>query len=700
MATTKLCFLDFEFNQTAEPLLNLVCVSILTNDGQRFDEWLHKSDEGKAKTVEYLNKLNDEGYEFVAYAVTAEARSFISLGLDPLKFKWVDLYVYYRMLLNQNDRLMYGYQLIDGKVKYTRRPTYDKIDGFDYSKPNYGMAAACFKLLNKDGTAKGLTFGKETDELLALSDDGLVIDTAHKTKMRDLIISNPDEFTEDERKDIMSYCHGDVKYLQELYKGMLLENNLALTTSNIKWGNDEQKKIRHKFSEYAVRTAIMESLGYPIDVEATENFIKNVPKIIRSCVEDILSQDLPIKPFKWNAKFARYSECQKELKAFISEHYKDRKWRRTDKGAISLSLDAFSDHSSSRHEFKRDNLIDQMLRYKKLMQHLNGFRPKAPTAKNKKTFKDSLGSDGRVRPYFGIYGAQSSRSQPSATGFLFLKSAWIRALCQPKKGRVVVGIDFGSQENLLAGLISNDDKMLKAYESGDPYLYFAKLAGAVPWDGTKEEYKKERNLFKSTCLGVSYNMGAGALAQKITDDTGEPTTKEQAQELIDKFFEAYTDFAKWNDYNKEKYSQDNPIILPCGWTMWCDNNNWRSVNNVPIQGMGASIMRKAVALAQDSGLQVIKTLHDALYIECDLDNYEESAILLANCMDDATKYYFEGDLKEKANVRLDADVWGHDLEEGYKEVKYQNGVLPIVTKDKYIDPRSKKEYEFFKKYFE
>lgn len=42
--------------------------------------------------------------------------------------------------------------------------------------------------------------------------------------------------------------------------------------------------------------------------------------------------------------------------------------------------------------------------------------------------------------------------------------------------------------------------MLKAYHSGDPYLYFAKLAGAVPKDGTKEEYSRERNLFKSTCI--------------------------------------------------------------------------------------------------------------------------------------------------------------------------------------------------------
>ena len=102
-----------------------------------------------------------------------------------------------------------------------------------------------------------------------------------------------------------------------------------------------------------------------------------------------------------------------------------------------------------------------------------------------------------------IYGAQSSRSQPAATGFLFLKPAWMRSLCQPNRGRAIASFDYGSQEFLISALVSKDKNMLWAYASGDVYLALAKLAGAVPQDGTKSEYKAERDLFKATTLGIS-----------------------------------------------------------------------------------------------------------------------------------------------------------------------------------------------------
>ena len=55
----------------------------------------------------------------------------------------------------------------------------------------------------------------------------------------------------------------------------------------------------------------------------------------------------------------------------------------------------------------------------------------------------------------------------------------------------------------------------------------------------------------------------------------------------------------------EEYKIKGYIFLPDGWFMWGDNDNFRSVGNVPIQGLGSCIMRKAVELAQDRGLDVI-----------------------------------------------------------------------------------------------
>src|SRR6478672_9966146 len=57
--------------------------------------------------------------------------------------------------------------------------------------------------------------------------------------------------------------------------------------------------------------------------------------------------------------------------------------------------------------------------------------------------------------------------------------------------------------------------MLAAYKSGDPYLAFAKQAGAVPQDATKQSHSAQRDLFKACVLAVQYGMGPDALAARI-----------------------------------------------------------------------------------------------------------------------------------------------------------------------------------------
>ena len=62
--------------------------------------------------------------------------------------------------------------------------------------------------------------------------------------------------------------------------------------------------------------------------------------------------------------------------------------------------------------------------------------------------------------------------------------------------------------------------MMNAYHSGDPYLAFAKQAGAAPADATKATHKAVREQFKACVLAVQYGMGGEALAQRIGVRTG------------------------------------------------------------------------------------------------------------------------------------------------------------------------------------
>lgn len=674
MGTGKVIFLDFEFNKVVEPRVNLVsCATYSPDTKEKKKWWLHNSPQLQAKLAAYLKQFK----VVFGYSCVAEARSYQSLGLNPLDFDWVDMFLEYRMLTNHNDTLNWGKQLVDGKVKFFKKPEnkWKRVEGDEQNeasfKPTHSLAEATFKLT------------------------GQIRDTKEKDDTRKLIISDPEEFTTEEREQILNYNMDDVVFLPELWEQIKKHyKDLA-----------PDEKMKNYFDEaivrgrYSAHTALMESTGYPIDVEATRNFSKQIPHILMECQRDINEQFPDIKPFKWDKKNSNFSWNQKVTRDWVKKHNNTNKWMKTETGQLSLSLEAFERVYQFKHDYPRGNFGAQIVRFLKLKQSLYGFSDSGGKRKN---FWDSVGSDGRVRPYMNIFGAQSGRSQPAASGFMFLKPAWMRALVTPKPGRFIAGIDFGQQEFFLSALESEDSVMIEAYLSGDPYLYGAKLAGAIPKDGTKESHKIERDLFKNTYLGILYGMTKYGLAQKLTNDTGREYTEEDAQKQIDIFEETFEDYMEWKKDLMMDYGAGDAIRLPCGWRMWSDNDNIRSVCNVPIQGFGASIMRKSVDLAVARGCSVIFTLHDAIYIEDEIGK-EWKIAALHKSMVEGFQFYFKEykDLYRKAaKIKLDPFAWSPSYKKDSEVVcKYEDIKIEVPTSNLYIDERAIKEYEKFKKYF-
>ena len=268
----------------------------------------------------------------------------------------------------------------------------------------------------------------------------------------------------------------------------------------------------------------------------------------------------------------------------------------------------------------------------------------------------------------------------------------------PKKGRAIITIDYSQQEFLLAGLLSGDKSMIEAYKSGDVYLYTAKLMGIVPKDGERKDYEFERNCSKSTTLGIQYGMGAKGLARKLTQDTGVKHSVEQAETFIRDFNSTYDVYSRWKEDVIIDYEVDGYLKLPCGWTIFGDNKNKKSVQNFPLQGLGASIMRKGVELCQDDGLDVILTLHDALYVECDSDieSLTEAVSTMYWCLFDAFRHYFiDTDQYENSEaIRMDVFAWS----EGYPTKTIQTDLCEFDIGNMYLEG-GEADYERFKKYF-
>lgn len=671
-------YFDFEFNRVTHPRLNLVsCATFNERTGDKIKWWLHNSPKRQRELAHYLKQHE----LLIGYAFVAEARAMLALDLDPVEWKIVDMFLEFRMLTNHNDKLQWGKQLVDGKVRRVSKPKSkwdrteeDQAVGF---KATHSLAEATYKLT------------------------GEIRDTKEKNEVRNLIISDPKEFTAEQRKRILRYNMDDVVFLPKIWESCWREfHELDAFTSRETYVSEAIVRGR-----YSALTAKMEARGYPINVDATRNFSRQVPQILMECQRDINAQFPKNKPFKWKKPTSNFSWNQKVTREWITENCDASRWMKTDGGKkkkpqLSLSLEAWEKQFQFKHSYPRKNFGAQMVRFLKLKQSLYGF---SETGGKRKNFWDSVGPDNRVRPYMNIFGAQSSRSQPGASGFMFLKPAWMRSLVQPAKDRFLFGIDYGQQEFFLSAMVSGDQNMIDAYMSGDPYLWGAKKAGAIPQNGTKSSHKIERDLFKNTYLGILYGMTKYGLAIKLTGDTGRVWTEDEAQEQIDTFEEMFSDYMEYKAEVASEYGPGAIVKLPCGWRMWGDNDNMRSVINVPIQGFGASIMREAVRRCDRRDVQIGWTLHDALYGEDEVKNLYKVG-MMHDCMKEAFKRYFGGTQywDVASQIKLDPFAWSPSFkaDSSFKVKTNHSGEIEVPCSNMYFDERAGDEFSRFSKYFD
>lgn len=671
----KLAYIDFEFNRTCEAKLNLVSVAVqATENGVTVwsdSIWLH--DEIHRKDAkEVLRKLfKVDGYTMVAYVAEAEARALFSLGVDIRWTPTIDLYIEYRLLLNHNHALAYGEQYINGEIKHTTPPPpkWERTEEDDndlHHKPSYSLAAACFKLL------------------------GEKIDAVEKNQVRDIIIHGTPEEIEAARYRILKYNESDITLLPRLLKAIIA------TSYRTKFGIKPTKKDLEVWlrlatlrGQYSIHTAAMITRGYPVDMGKVRRFTQNVDKILIDAARECNAEMPPdmSKPFRWNNLREAYSINVKAITEWVTGQNLPY-WRETDGKKPSISKDAFGDWFDSRSP----GFPGAFCRYLKTKQSLNGFLPRA-AGSTKPMFSDFVGSDDRCRPFMGIFGSQSSRSQPSATGFIPLKAHWMRNFIQPKSGMALAGVDYSSQEFLIAAILSQDPAMLAAYKSGDVYLAFGKAAGIIPQNGTKKTHSAEREGCKATVLGISYDMTSRGLAPRLSRALGRDVTEDEAESYIGKFYETYSDFAEWKIQIQKEYAEDGYLELPDGWTMFGDNDNRRSVGNFPVQGHGAVIMRHAVENAEISGCRVVYTLHDSLVIELPSGDFSKIATL-KECMTSAFNEVM-GTYGKTVPVRLEGEAWSPDY------IDPPTVSIPSITfMPEYIDDKGRRDLARYRAYFD
>ncbi len=390
----------------------------------------------------------------------------------------------------------------------------------------------------------------------------------------------------------MDYCQSDVDALERLLPAMAPRIDLP------------RGLLRGR---YMAAVSAMEHAGVPMDVAALNRLRQDW-----ALIQDRLIADIDTDYNVFEGRTFKHSRFENFLARTGIP------WARLETRHLDLSDDTF------RQAAKTYPIISPL---RELRSSLSGMR-----------LSDlSVGRDGRNRTLLSPFQSRTGRNQPSNTKFIFGPSVWLRGLIKPEPGYGLAYVDYSQQEFGIAAALSGDAAMQAAYQSGDPYLAFAKQARAVPTDATKTSHKPQRELFKQCVLGVQYGMGPEALALRIA----QPSIV--ARELLRAHRETYHRFWRWSDAVLDHAMLRGSLQTVFGWRICIGADcNPRSLKNFPMQANGAEMLRLACCLASERGVEICAPVHDALLICAPLDQLAEAARQMQDAMAEASRIVLAG----------------------------------------------------------
>jgi DNA polymerase I len=353
------------------------------------------------------------------------------------------------------------------------------------------------RVLDLSPAFRNLTNGRSTPEgkglLGALRYYGIdTIGAKRKDAMRDRIMRGW-PFTPEEQQQILKYCGSDVDALQRLLPKILLEPEFDLGVA-----------LYH--GEFAAVSALMEHRGIPIDMEVFSQLADNATwRAVRDAMVPAIDARYGVyvrnAAGDWTFNMERFA-------AYLARE--GISWPLLDSGKLNMKRKTFEEMSKGWSQLEE-------------LRQLRHARDKM------RKVKLAVGADGRNRTVLWPFKAKTSRTQPKASQWIFSPAVWLRSLIKSEPGMAVAYVDYSSMEFLIAASLSDGhcgpvNAMLDMYQSGDPYLSFAKRVGAIPDHITKETLGNHvvvRERYKVMLLAVQYGMGVETLAARLGVSTFE-----------------------------------------------------------------------------------------------------------------------------------------------------------------------------------
>ena len=263
----------------------------------------------------------------------------------------------------------------------------------------------------------------------------------------------------------------------------------------------------------------------------------------------------------------------------------------------------------------------------------------------------------RLEPTYHQIGTATGRitcSSPNLQSIPRIKE--LRECFVPSPGYKFIISDYSQIELRVAAEISKDPVMIKAFKEGKDLHRFtaANIAGKAYDAVTKEE----RQAAKAVNFGLIYAMGVEGLMKYAEASYGVQLTIEEASKFRVNFFNTYKGIKQWQD----KISSDRIAesrTLNNRRRLWAEAPKITQLYNSPVQGTGADIMKKALAILaqkmEGTLINMVGVVHDEIIIEAPENECKEAQEILVNSMKRGGEVFLKK-IPLEVEVRI-ADSW-------------------------------------------
>ncbi|WP_092483739.1 DNA polymerase I [Candidatus Ichthyocystis hellenicum] len=208
------------------------------------------------------------------------------------------------------------------------------------------------------------------------------------------------------------------------------------------------------------------------------------------------------------------------------------------------------------------------------------------------------------------------------------------------ENHVLLSADYSQIELRLLAHLSQDQNLCQAFHEGQDVHTIT--AAEVLGKNRKNITEEERRWAKTINFGLMYGMSAFSLAKQLG------ISKPQAQIFIDRYFNRYTEVARFISLVKEFAHKNGYVQTIMGRRIWIPNINTRNMHhktaaertatNAPMQGSAADLIKIAMITLyrelheRKLSSAIIMQVHDELILEVPIREQEKVSSLICDIM--------------------------------------------------------------------